>query len=545
VRVLLWIGLLAPALCAIPAYAESLRERALRLAREGRCEAALADLASARAEAPRDAEVAGLEGLCELRLRRYGDAVESLEAAVAAAPDRADLELALAMARFHADDVAGAAQALAAAKALESDAEYQLYAGMVRLAQGDAAGAAAALERARSLDAARVEPVASYYLGLALAARQEREQAGAALRRVTDAWAGTDWSTEAARALARLEQGEGRMLWGAVGAGVAYDDNVALRGRDAPLPRDISGEDDVLGVWTANAGAELWKWGGGTLGAMASYRGTTHVELSDFDAHFPSATLWLDQALGASLNGRLRYDFGYAWEGGHPFVSTNGLLGSLERGWGRFGRTEVFAQGYFDDYYFSSDDVVDGPAAGPGSPCADPTAPCGPAGLDEHHARERDGTGVSVGIAHTLPLSLEALWLRGASLSGGYRYTVFDSDGREYSYDAHELHLGFAATLPAALVLDVVAAYTLRPYRHPSTFPDPNDVVDGVEYPLSHAKRDEATTRFELGLSRSFGDHTSVSVTYRYLDNHSNVDVFDFDQNVVGVSITLGWSREL
>lgn len=538
--------MLTLALCAHSARAEDERERGMRLARErgmrlaheGRCEAALPELAAARAASPADADVAGLMGQCQLRLRRYADAIASFEAALAVAPQRADLQLALAKARFHHGDRDGAAQALERASALEGDAEYQLYLGMIRLQQGDHEAAVAALERARALDAERVDPVASYYLGLAQAERGDSAAANSELRRVADAWSGTDWSSEASRALDRLSRGGGRLVWGSVGAGFEYDSNVVLRGRGAPLPEDISDEDDVRGVWTGNLGAELWKTRSTTVGVMGSYRGTSHADLHDFDAQFPSATLWLDQALNETLRGRLRYDFGYAWLDADPFVYTNGGLLSLEQSWPReIGRSEVYGQVFVDEYLFHSDDVPEIPNC--------PTVPCGPPGLDEEDARERDGWGGSGGLTHRVPLPTGSLPLSNAELRGGYRYTGFSAEGRDYDFDSHELHGGVGVVLPAAVALDVSGGYAWRPYRHASTYPNPDDLVDGVQYTLSSHDRRERTARFEAGLARSFGDWVTLSAHYRFLDNHSNVDVFDYDQHVVGVSITLGLTEEL
>jgi tetratricopeptide (TPR) repeat protein len=536
---------LALALCASPAFAESARERGVSLAREGRCEAALAELAQARAAAPPDAEVLELAGLCELRLHRYAEASRTLAEAAAAAPDRAELALSLAKARFHAGDYDGAEQALAAASALEQDAEYQLYLGMLRLQRGDNAAAVAALERARARDAARVDPVASYYLGLALAADRDAPRAREALRGVRDTWSGTDWGSEASRALARLDSQGARSAFASIGAGFEYDDNAVLRGRGVPLPEDISDESDWLGVWTASAGAELWKRDDVVLGLMGSYRGTTHVELEDFDAHFPGATLWLDGPLGESTTGRLRYDFGYAWQRGDPFLATNGLQASAEHAWPRFGSTGVYVQGSADEYFFRSDDVPGGDGV-PGSACPPGVdEPCGPPGLNERRERDRDGFGWSVGFDHTLPLATGPLPLSGAELLGGFRYAGFAADGREYDFDAYDFHGGVGAILPGAVELDVVAGFTLRPYRRSTTFPDPNDLVDGEEYGLPNTRKREKTTRVEVGLARTFGEHVLVSAYGRYLDNESTAKVFDYDQYALGMSVTLTFSKEL
>src|SRR5262249_21130646 len=112
-----WVAGIAPLALALSALADEgprdpslqlARERGMQLAREGRCDAALPDLATARAAAPDDVALLELSGLCELRLHRYTDAATTLESALRIAPDRADLSLALAMARFHAGDLDGA-----------------------------------------------------------------------------------------------------------------------------------------------------------------------------------------------------------------------------------------------------------------------------------------------------------------------------------------------------------------------------------------------------------------------------------------------------
>jgi hypothetical protein len=278
---------------------------------------------------------------------------------------------------------------------------------------------------------------------------------------------------------------------------------------------------------------------------MGSYRGTTHVDLHDFDAHFPGATLWLDGPLAESLRGRLRYDFGYAWLDGDPFVATNGLQASLERAWPRFGESAVFAGTSIDEYFFMSDDVADGDGA-PGSVCpSDPNEPCGPPGLDERSERDRDGVSWSAGFDHTLPIPSGPLPLSATALRAGFRYAGFAAEGREYSFDAYDFHGGLATVLPAAIELDVVAGFTLRPYRHASTFPDPSDLLDGEQYGLPNTRKREKTTLVGVGLARRFGEYLTLAAYWRYLDNESTADVFDYDQQVVGVNVSLTLAREL
>lgn len=112
-QLLLAVALLS---LAVPAAARAddaaLGVRAAAMARDGRCQDALALLDSAGRS---DAGLALLRGKCQLELRRYPDAVASLEEAKRLDPSRTDVDLPLAMARFHQGDLDGARTALDAA----------------------------------------------------------------------------------------------------------------------------------------------------------------------------------------------------------------------------------------------------------------------------------------------------------------------------------------------------------------------------------------------------------------------------------------------
>jgi tetratricopeptide (TPR) repeat protein len=521
--------------------ADASRDRGVRLAREGRCEPALADLDAAGAAAPDDAEVALLAGECRVRLHRYHEAVRDLERAAALAPDRPGVWLALGRARYHAGDLPGAQAAID--RALEQqpdDAEAALYAGMLALERGEAPEAVRLLERARDLDADRVEPVASYYLGLALARERDASRAVPELERVSSVWRGTAWSTRAEQELSRLRAGSARRVWIAAGAGFEHDSNVVLRGRGVTLPSDISDDADERGVWTATAGGELWRREAASAGLMASYRGTNHLDLHDFDAHFPSATGWLSLPLDRVTRGTARYDFGYAWLEGDPYAATSNWQVSLLRDFAAWGEGELYGRAFLDDYFFESDDVPDSV----GGVCPPLVASCGPAGLDERSARRRSGTGFAGGVAHTLPLPVaDRSLLRGAALRAGYELTHFDARGSEYSFRSHQVLAGLGLSLPLALELDVEGGFTYVPYWHASTYPDP-DAASGA-YALSGRDRLDKVYRVETSLSRSLGDRVSVTMRWRFVDNQSNTRVFDYQQHILGVYVDAGFGRDL
>jgi tetratricopeptide (TPR) repeat protein len=508
-------------------------EAALRLALEGRCAAALPELERARGLAPRDAEVPLRLGECAIRLGRYGDAVEALEAARALAPERGDVALRLAIARYHAGDLAAAESALADAEAAGAEGpELDLYRGLLLLERGDAPrDAALAFERARSAGGDAVEPMASYYAGLAWAGAADRARAREALEGVVAAWPDTDWAREAKIALGRLDAR--RRYWASLRAGYEYDDNVVLLGNGVELPSEISSQRDERAAWLLVAGGELFRSGPWSAGAALSYEGWAQADLSEFDLHYPSLQLWLDRRLGERTTARVIFDGDYAWVDGEPFYTSHGAGVSLFENFGRAGTTELGARLWAQNYMFENTDVPDGPGT-PGAPCLDDDDPiCGPAGLDESRARNRDGTGFTLGVLHGLSLAGER-----ARLRLGFRYYHFGARGTEYSFNAYETLGDLTIRLPARFTLRLAASWVYQPFRHPSTFPDPDGLVAGREYALSGSRRHDKFLDTELALARPITRHLTLSVSWRYQRSQSNVEVFDYRRQVLGAYVT-------
>ena len=563
---------------AAPARAQedpaALRERARALAQESRCDEALPLLEQAREAAPNDAATVHLIGLCQMQRQAWADAAAALAEAKRLDPEIPDVDLHLAVSRFHAGDLDGAEEALDQARMRSpGSAEVDLYEGLIRLERADEPFAAAeALERARGRDPVGVEPVASYYAGVAWLRAEERARAREALERVQREAPGTPWADAAARALASSEgrvfglrdrrdlQGlqqaerplgrapvEGERLgpWFSVSGGVEYDSNVLLRGDRVQVPDEISDEDDGRAVWTAQIGTELFRSRGWALGVLAAYYGSAHFDLTDFDTHYPSITTWLDRRISESTMARLQYDFSYAWVGKDGYLREHQITPALFHDWGgRRGTTRLFAELSWDDYRFDNDDVPDGLpiglGGGPGEPCPDPTRPCGPFGLDEQDERNRDGFWAIIGFDHVIPVH-EAR----SEVSFGYRWHHYDSEGREYEFQAHEFEIGVRTLLPWRFVLDVQGSYMYRPYDHPSTYPDPDDLVAGVEYGLRDRDKREHVWQADVILERPITKWLIGSLRYAYVRNDANVQVFDYDRHVVGGYLTVFYQPSL
>jgi len=475
--------------------AQVLRLQAEQLAAQERCEEALGVVRRARALDAGDARAALLEGECAIRLRRYAQAIEPLEDSRRLDPGLAEATLYLGIAQFHLGDLDAAERELdEAAQLLPQSAEAQLYRGLVLLERAENAQAAAALERAADLDPGAVDPAASYFAGRAWQAARERERAEQALDRVIAAAPGSEWAKQAELALERARSPYlRRRPWARVIAGIAYDDNVVLRGGGVTLPSEISDEKDWGGVWDLQGGAEFFRnadWAGG---ALLGYFGRAYADLNQFDTHFPSASAWIDRALGEKTYLRLKGDFGYAWVDDEPYLILPGGTLSLHRDWGRAGSGRFFGYYQWRDYRFDL----------------------------SYEEQNRDGQEYGGGYDHSYTAGSHTV-LRGGALINHY-----DSEIGEYTNTGYGGWLGIVQDLPLELILDVRASYL---YQH----------YDNLSYFSAYTtRRRDHVVYVDAALERPITDHLKVSARYRHENDSSNVAVFDYHRNIVGGFLTL------
>jgi tetratricopeptide (TPR) repeat protein len=528
----------ASALAATPSEISVIR--ANELARAGNCREAIV-----RLEGVDTGPAAMLRGQCYLQLQQYPDAVKAFEDAKRIDPKLPDVDLDLAMARFHQGDLQGAREALdAAAPTSSSRPEYQLYEGLLLLEQAKSKEAAAELARAQQTGPQLVDPIASYYEGLAWGAAEDADKAEAALDRVIAAAPGTPWAEAAEKAKAELRRGGQPVWWAWVRGGVEYDTNVVLRGNDVATPQNISHQSDTRGVWEFHGGAQLWRTRNWAAGVHGAYYGSAEVDLTQFNEHYPTLGAWLDRRLTESDFLRLRYDLGYAWVDQGPYMFNHGGGPEYFHDWGRGGQTKLFFSAFSTTYFFQRVNDVPAGTGGPGSPCPPGVTVCGPMGLNENAALNRNGWGLYTGVDHSIPVDSVK-----TTLSGGYHYYWYNSLGNEYQFQGHELWLGTDTALPWRTHLRLWGSFTYFPFYHASVFPDPKDVAAAasaappVEYSLQSANRRDSVWGFRAEIEKYLTDQLAVSVAYYYTNDESNVAVYDYDRGIVGAYVTYHFNR--
>lgn len=409
---LVWLGAVGSA--AADDRENVLAMRMADLEAQGRCPEAVDVYRTSGSQSPRLALAAGR---CQVRTADYVGAVSTLEPVRENSDAPADVELQLAIAQYHLGELDASRESIGRARARGSEgAMLDLYSGLLQLQKDQARDAALSLERARRADSRAVEPVASYYAFVAWRSLAEEARAKAALARLRESDPDGPWIAEAERILA----GDRRTLetpyfWANAEGGFEYDTNVSVKGG---LPSvfingdTVDEDEDGRAIWSLDGGVELFReehWSGGVL---ASYTGTAHFDISEFDTHYPTVAAWVDHHFDDRTSLRGRYDYGYAWVNYDPYLSANSLTATLFHVWDDAGLTELSVLGGFYDFKY---DRIDPP------PFTPPPSP-------DTSDIDRDGTELSAEWVQRVPTGFEDLELR-----GGYRYTWYTADGPKLS----------------------------------------------------------------------------------------------------------------
>jgi tetratricopeptide (TPR) repeat protein len=505
-----FILFLAAVTLAVPAAAQAsdqavaLRLRAAQLASTGQCEAALPLLERARGLAQDDTSSTLLAGQCLYETKQYAESLPRLQEASRANPNSADAAMYLGMANYQLGNVADAEAALARADELDPNrAEVALYKGLVLLDQRRSDEASEQFERASTYGPDRVEPMASYYGGLAHAAAGRESAAEASLRRASELAPGSEWDRQAQAALAGSGGGSAKLRrWLTLQGGVDYDSNVGLLGDDVVTPGTISDESDGRGWWGANGGAELFRkngWGGGI---RADYFGSAYFRETEFNNHSVSTGVWVDREVGENTLLRFQPIAGFSWYNRESYLNFYGAVAEVLQNWGSAGSGNFYARYSYDDYRY---DI-------PG------------ASSDVRRFRNRDGHRFSAGYDHSYDISSKT------TVYGGPYGLGYSAKGGEWDHWGVGFWAGIYQQLPWRFAGRIEGGYAYHKYDNPSSYLQPGEGI---------FDRHDHIGRVRVEIERPITEWLTVAARWLYYNSGSNTDVFDYDRHIAGVYFTI------
>lgn len=504
-------GLAADAWAQVPTEAEVYVDRAI-VAYEGkRYTDALKELQEALAVDPQNVEALYYLSLVYIAMDRYPEAQAALEKARAIRPTDLNVTFQLGVLHFSRQEYEKAEPLLREAFLAQPRRQnLGYYLGFIEYRKKNYREALSFL-RANVPSDANFAQLSKFYAALAISALGFPTEARAEVEEAIRLQPISPLASPAERFRAALEPAAKleRRFRGELRVGGFYDDNVPV----VPSPssdlvaqvlrqRDRESEGEVAALRLAYSWLRTVDWESTVSYAFLQ---TFNNRLPDFHVQSHTGTLGLTYSgtVGGmtSFTGiQVSYDFITLDE--HPFVGRAILqpfFTLVENPWNL---TSFQFRTQFKD--FANDDQV----------------------VAEE---DRDATNYMVGFTHFFRFAEDRHYIK-----VGYQYDAEDAQGRNWSYSGHRILAGGQYTLPWG---DVRLRYDLDFHQRQHKNRHSLLPVPPVGQPDTIRRRDRELLHL-VSIAKDFPYNLTVSLEYLFDNNNSNLDAFEFDRNVLSLSLT-------
>ncbi len=346
---------------------------------------------------------------------------------------------------------------------------------------------------------------AEYYRGLAFYATERDRLARASFERAVHTDPAAPLAGQAQRYLKAIERRkhQPRLFRLRGNIGLEYDDNVVLEPNDDVL--EFGEKRDGRMVFSLGAKLMPVRQRDWQLGATYDLFQSVHFNLGDFNVQSHTLGVFTRHPFGRfTLRGEVNYNVtlldldylsdGFTLQPSLVVRQTDTLFAEI--------LTSLTVTRYDDNIAESEDPDV----------------------------RGRDGYLVRVGLRQTLQFNQKK-----SSVNLGYQYEGSRNDGTDWEYDSHNLTLGLYTPLWRAIALYLDGAYHYRDYLHVNSYDQ--DILGVLTAADQRERRDD---RFvgSVALVRGIGSSLTLSLSYVYTRNRSNLDFFDYRRNVISMQLT-------
>ncbi len=382
-------------------------------------------------------------------------------------------------------------------------ADSYLYAGICLQGLGEHEEAVEMFRDCTSKDV-NLMPLAYQRMGLSLAAMKKLDEAEAAFRQVGNLPApeGVDPASEAIQsqirqsrvAAGRLRALKPREWYASISLGAEHSNNVLSLSKDTLLPENISSTHDESLFMIVQGGYQLHRTNRSQLWLTGMAYANTYFELDDMD--FQQFTPGLDFTFLPAERWSLRSNVAYSHFRIDEETSSDSL--SLYQGASYSWRDDLTTT---FDYGVSFTDFDD----------------------DTTSAENRDGS------YHNLRVLQGFLFRKWNSvLSLGGRYGWNNTKGEQFDSDSY----GFLGSLVHDFVWETRLRYDFSYTR--TTF----DALSSRAEPAFSHRRKEHTYYPALTWAKWFSRFWQASLTFSFVENDSNIAVYDFDKYTISASAT-------
>jgi len=272
--------------------------------------------------------------------------------------------------------------------------------------------------------------------------------------------------------------------------GSQYDDNVIIEPQNPIIIQDKKQSDGSAIVYL-DTGADLFNKGILKLKADYNFYQSFHFELNDYNVQYHKITPFVE----IKLTDIIRPTVGYAYEhtlfGGDRYSAAHVFYTSINIKEGENLSTDIMYK-YRDLDYDNSDLFVDNAI--------------------------RSGNQNIVGAKQNFNAD---------KLDGDvyYFYNDTTADANYWAYTGNRIGAEITYQLFTPLYVTVSGQYTQEQYSE--------------EYPGFTERRKDKTQQYSLVLTYSLSERVSIYLTEDYTTNDSNLNLFEYDRNVVGLLVTV------
>ncbi len=349
------------------------------------------------------------------------------------------------------------------------------------------------------LDGTEHSSNAHYYIGLSQLKLKEHKKAAQSFRRAKrSAPKGTKIANDTNKMLDLVEkvikaEKRKRPWYASITTTFSLDTNVLSTADSVILPSDISNRTDTSTGLLFNAGYRLHQTPKSEL--WVDYRGNTTFQhdLNEYNTMMHGITLRGTRSLTPKLTAGMKVSYDYTWVGGSSYSSVFGLSPSLtyrQRDWTATTLTYTWQR---SSYMFDTG----------------------------NSALDRDGYTNSLSLTQDAAVPGTELYIR-----GGLHHSWTDSDGGDYDFDSS----GLSLTMWHPFVLNTTISggftYFLDDYKKLNS------------RSAKFQKRDDDRLAISLGLSKEFTESITGFIGFTWMENKSNIGVFDYKREVFTLGVT-------
>jgi tetratricopeptide (TPR) repeat protein len=275
-----------------------------------------------------------------------------------------------------------------------------------------------------------------------------------------------------------------------VSAGYQYDDNVIVEPENPTITADAKSDSRVIAYLTG--GATLLDKGVMHFKTEYDFYQSAHFDLSDFDIHYHRIKPKLEFQVSDIIKPAVGYAYEYTMLGGDRYGGTHVYFADISIIEGEKSSTDLKYEHrnfkYWNSKTFPTNSI-------------------------------RSGSQNIIGVKQN--------YGSGKIKADLYLDGIFNrADANEWSYDGFKAGGELSYRITSPLIITVSAEYGENDYRK--------------DYPGFSEERLDKVQVYSAILTYSFSERFTVYISDDYIRNDSNIFLFDYKRNIVGIYLTVG-----